>query len=602
MKKIIFGIALAAAAMLSSCENLEPVQDELAGDFVGGVVSGGSSSDGSVVFTAKLGADTKTYMEWSEELQEYQLLWSENDQIFVWDMATLDADEPVGEFCNLTSGAGSNMASFTGTIKSETGYAALYANMYYYPSVGYGIIELPRIQYGTGNIGQTYYPMAAVSETTEFEFKNLGSVLKVSVTGNGERIDSIKVQSNDPAISMSGVAAVDFSGERPSLFMLEGTSLPEVVLSTYTYIYEVPVDFYFSIPAQTYTGGITVSIYTSMGWMEVSTTESLTFEPSQIRSVPAIAYVQEFEFPQSWGLVGEMTDWGSDIVMTEEGDFWVLKEQWLEAWSSFKFRCNADWSVNFGGYESYTDVNVETSLLAGGADMYVTESGYYDIYLDVENAAVYIMTPGSTPNDVATVCWSYDEVAALDDGEVVKVTGYVMATYGYGFVMSVGDADADCVLVYLGTSDFNGYYPAMGNLVEVQAQKKTYRLPELASVTRVNVLSDSEEYFNMVTPLELSAAEFENFTSDRYTYVKVRGNLYNTGVYYNMTVDGVTANRLGSISSPLWDMTDYLDKEVVVEGYFSGLNTGTDGKEYFNMVARKLNVIETFFGSIEDVQ
>jgi hypothetical protein len=206
----------------------------------------------------------------------------------------------------------------------------------------------------------------------------------------------------------------------------------------------------------------------------------------------------------------------------------------------------------------------------------------------------------NTSDDIGTTdaveCKSYSDIASLSNNTAVKVTGYVMATYGYGFIMSVG-SNEEYVLVYNRTADVNGEYPVVGTYVEVYASKTTYRgLPELENVARFKVLNGDPLKFDL-TPIDLSSSDFENFSSGGYDYVKFRGHLSKSGSYYNVNVDGVT--RIGSVANPLMDMTDYVNQDVVVEGFFCGLNTDKNGKEYFNIVATRLNVVASFSASIE---
>ena len=63
MKKNHFGMFVAALAMLSACQ---PKPEEYAAIPV---------ESGTVQFTASLGADTKTHMEYDADSQVYKNLW-----------------------------------------------------------------------------------------------------------------------------------------------------------------------------------------------------------------------------------------------------------------------------------------------------------------------------------------------------------------------------------------------------------------------------------------------------------------------------------------------------------------------------------------------
>ena len=100
MKRIYIGIAVAAGLMLSACEAIEsPV---VQGSVIGEVTAQDPSADGeeSFIFTAAIGADTKTYLEYDSSYGIYKLRWSESDQILLWDADKMDPDEQGRyEFC-----------------------------------------------------------------------------------------------------------------------------------------------------------------------------------------------------------------------------------------------------------------------------------------------------------------------------------------------------------------------------------------------------------------------------------------------------------------------------------------------------------------------
>jgi hypothetical protein len=431
-------------------------------------------------------------------------------------------------------------------------------------------------------------------------------VLKVCVTGNGETLEKIRVRSNGGGELLAGNGALDFSGDEPVMVMESEGGYDYVVYSVDVELDPEPLDCYIVLPSQVYDLGFSLEFYTNDGVMDVTTGTGVKLKRSRLHEIPEIEYVTEYSY--SWALVGEydwngdgLTDWDSDIVMTKEGQWWVLRDQYLDSKHGFKLRRDGNWAVNFGGHEtSAANVNEATMLSYDGSDLWVPESGYYDIYLDAIKGFLYVMEKGLTPDDIGTVgvveCKSYSDIAAQSDNTAVKLTGYVMATYGYGFIMSVG-MNEEFVLVYTKTEEVNGKIPVAGTYVEVYASKTTYRgLPELENVARFEVLNDDPLKFDL-TPIDLSSSDFENFSSGGYDYVKFRGHLSKSGSYYNVNVDGVT--RIGSVANPLIDMTYYVNQDVVVEGFFCGLNTDKNGKEYFNIVATRLNVVASFSASIE---
>lgn len=573
-------------ALLSSCETI--VEQSISVEVL--------PTEGQTVFTATLGADTKTYLEYQDGV--YKTRWEADDQIFVLSTDSSDStwwyDTP-----KLIEGAGTSTAKFAvgANVRGDKFYA--YYGQAYYNSTGKFYPVLQQYQYGSGaydnNLDGYYFPMYAESNTTSFAFKNLCSILKVDLVGT-DYIDNVIFTPNDPTIPVAGKADLTFVDNEPVL------TFPEDSLTSHEICFYVrqdlsetePVSCYISIPPQTYTGGFTLKINSNTGSMDVVVKEDVTFERSQIRSVPTIKY--ENQETNTWGLVGEMTAWASDIEMTPDEEFQVIEEVYLEAGAEFKFRANCGWEVNLGAVAGYEAVAPDTvvSLAYDGSNMYVTETGYYSVYLNVVDLQVYFE---KIDTEEIVTCATYDEVAALPDDTMVMVQGFVLVPYGRGFVMNIGNYWNNCILVYQGT-DQSMYTPVMGNEVALIARKTTYNnLPELTDIRSVEVLSDDQYdygyngYYNLYDP-----EAFLNFNLDSYAYVKFAGTLKKSGNYYNVEVDGVT-ERIGSIEFPTQDLTEFLDKKVSVEGWFIGF--ASSGK-YLKVVLRSIAFVDDD-ASTEDV-
>lgn len=419
---------MAAAALLSSCENLEPQVSENFKDATQNVVSGGTSSEGSVVFTANIATDTKTYMDYDAAIGQYKLLWDENDQIFIFDYESTYNNDTYFERCLLAAGAGTTSATFTGSLVANK-YIAVYGGfttdgVLYFPDSGHPIIALPDIQYNSyrygeteGNIANDYYAMVAVSESTTFDFENVFSVLKLSVTGNGEYLDSIRVEANDPSLQVSGLFEVTLDGDDALTVPLGNTysdhaAKPYVTYFPNCYIDSDARDFYITLPAQTYPGGIKVTLYTAHSHMDLSTTDNLVLEQSKMHAVPAIEYEAEYQVEDAWAMIGTMTEWSSDIEMTKaDGYGWLLENQYLEEGDEFKFRANGEWLLEFGYYNLsilYTEEGVEWFEWFGEGTDYngnlrALQSGYYDLLLNPDNATLYVDLVGVEESFYGTI-------------------------------------------------------------------------------------------------------------------------------------------------------------------------------------------------------
>ncbi len=106
----------------------------------------------------------------------------------------------------------------------------------------------------------------------------------------------------------------------------------------------------------------------------------------------------------TWGLVGTVNGWGAigDLSMTENSTFLVRTGVVLKTTDQFKIRFNNAWddSKNYGtasggAIDINTAVDVVTS--GGSQNMSVTIAGTYDIYFDLTNSKVYVMTEGQLP-------------------------------------------------------------------------------------------------------------------------------------------------------------------------------------------------------------
>lgn len=286
MKKILFG-AVAAMIALAACETIQPVEEPLERPqenvSAGRPSEAGSVSD-SVLFTASLGVQSKTYLEYDG--YKYKTLWDATDNILVWDADCFATDNYDGfyESCNLKSGAGTTQATFAGTLDADS-YVALYAYEYYYPYNGYPAINLPAYQgttyvNGETNISPYFWPMIAVSDTKDFEFQNLCSILKVSLTGDGENLSAIHVTSKGNE-TLAGDFYINDAYELVP-YVNASTSL---AYSCNFILSSEPVDCYIVVPAQYYSQGLSFTVLTDRGNMEVSTGE-LTTERSRFYDVP----------------------------------------------------------------------------------------------------------------------------------------------------------------------------------------------------------------------------------------------------------------------------------------------------------------------------
>lgn len=220
-------------------------------------------------------ADTKTHLSGPEN-NVYKTLWSEDDAIGVF------AGSPNPSEFKLTGGAGTNSGEFTGTIPSGK-KIAVYPYSICESINGSSIsVTLPYEQfYKVGNIPDGAYPMVATSGENTLKFKNLCSVLKISMTGS-LTVNHIRFSTNNSKIKVSGNATINSDPESPCLAVSEeGNSYVKLVCPAVPLSNSV-TEFYIVVPAQKYTGGFTLIIDTDKGKVQKKIETDVTLKRSEL--------------------------------------------------------------------------------------------------------------------------------------------------------------------------------------------------------------------------------------------------------------------------------------------------------------------------------
>lgn len=91
--------------------------------------------------------------------------------------------------------------------------------------------------------------------------------------------------------------------------------------------------------------------------------------------------------------------------MSEDGNYFVRKGVALKTTDEFKIRFNNAWddAKNYGTASGgAVDINTAVDIITGGGsqNMKVQIDGTYDIYFDLANGKVYVMSEGRTPAEV----------------------------------------------------------------------------------------------------------------------------------------------------------------------------------------------------------
>lgn len=106
-----------------------------------------------------------------------------------------------------------------------------------------------------------------------------------------------------------------------------------------------------------------------------------------------------------WAVIGSMTNnWGSDIEMTLEGDWYVAEDVKILASDQFKFRANGNWdegTPNRGAAGNADGVmienEVETAVYQGGKNFCVSEGGFYSLYINKAATKVKVVKTADLP-------------------------------------------------------------------------------------------------------------------------------------------------------------------------------------------------------------
>ena len=384
--------------MLAACEVISPVEDKDAA--IDSSMPGVGAIADSVAFTATLGGQTKTYLDYNG--YSYKTIWSENDRILIWDALSLDDENTEAyEFLSINGGAGTATARFYGTLQAES-YVALYASDYAYPVDGKPLIYLSPTQYmrkydGDYNVGDGCYPMVAVADDRNFEFKNLCSILKVRITGNGEVLQNVRVSAPEGEY-VSGAAAIYRNGEDFCLDFLEDSQ----VYNVYSYtnfvadeeLSDEPVDCYIVVPAQTYAGGLEITVTTNEGTRKVSTGKSLTVQRSKFYDI-SIDFSTELSFLKGTYTANADNYWDGSVTWTISINYtdqssrkvWFdnlfQKDNWVHSTTRFYGILSDDdkaLSIPFGQTSEYLYSNGYPIMLLG----FDGENGYDEGFIEAK--------------------------------------------------------------------------------------------------------------------------------------------------------------------------------------------------------------------------
>lgn len=270
MRKWLF-IALGIAALgFTACQQLEQVEAPVR---LTAIMEEGAAS-------------TKTSLSPADE-GSYNVLWSASDKIGVY---VDDGSTPVT--FNLTEGAGSAQATFTGKGVGDQ-YLAVYPQSAFTSRSGNTLqLTLPAEQtYKQGTFADGAFPMVAVSESAVLPFRNLCSIIRLSLTGT-QTVSRIVFRSNNPSVKVSGKAGVDVSNPDAPVLTMASNACDSLVLNTGSVKLkaDTPTDFCLVVPAQTYTDGFSIRVYADGTYMDKEYNSSFTTVRSLLHKAGVLAF------------------------------------------------------------------------------------------------------------------------------------------------------------------------------------------------------------------------------------------------------------------------------------------------------------------------
>lgn len=263
MKKYSFLLAVSLAVpFISSCvEGLFGDKDE----------------DGKVDLTIR-GPQTKAHLE-----DDIYVVWDEGDEVVINNMSYTvepDAENPGSAIVRGVESSDSYLACYGSHLSDNGDYCTYYISSFQSP-------------YVEGSFSNSANVMIAYSTSDKLQFHNLGGILKVGVTGNGETVKSVTLRGNngeqlsgERKITKEDIEYGDFDN---TVWYEENDYNQEINISfdgADVLLSQEPVWFYFALPPMTFSNGFAISIADMSGNIfSKSTNSSVTVSRSRITEV-----------------------------------------------------------------------------------------------------------------------------------------------------------------------------------------------------------------------------------------------------------------------------------------------------------------------------
>lgn len=365
MKKVLILISAAAAMFAAaSCVKETPVTPE-------------PETTYTAVITAKAdGAETKSVLDFDYGNSKSYWYGEEN-------LSVLGANGNGFKFSAILNEAvaEAEFAYVGGSEFAETEVLAVYPEAPYDWNLKTKVVENVSIPVKQNPTPDTYAlgAVPAIAYTNDIsspmEFKNLPALIRFTTKQTGAY--KLSFETNGDEI-VAGLFNVIYNNGNPYLQSVDGNSNKVVTLGDADFATDKA--YYLAVAPQMYEKGFTIKF-------NGKTVKNITTPKELKRNY--IYDLGELSIPEAntWGLVGDMTDWGEsdkeDIKLVLENDFYVAKNVTLYKYNEFKFRGDNAWGLERTS-SSTVSSNTETSVTAGSGNMKVAENGIYNIYLSKE--------------------------------------------------------------------------------------------------------------------------------------------------------------------------------------------------------------------------
>lgn len=239
-----------------------------------------------------IGVSTESDSQTKTSLDGNSVVWSENDVIKLY-----TAEGGNGDF-TLASGAGTNSATFTGTLSGSSAYYAVYpasAANGFNKSTKELMLTIPEVQtYSAAGFADGFNPMVAYgSDKDNLKFMNPCGILRLVLKGT-ETITSISVTATggEYICGKAGVMMM-YGSEGPAVGISEGSDTITLDCQEGVVLNKDGVNFNIVVPADAFFMGFDVSIFDKTGnAMKLSAPmdDANVMLRSSIKTMPAITY------------------------------------------------------------------------------------------------------------------------------------------------------------------------------------------------------------------------------------------------------------------------------------------------------------------------